>query len=147
MGLAGRAAGPRPFFARRQAHPLPQELQSLRRRLIRMRLVRHNEVEQLLKRDFRSRLTLGQQILLYLDPFALFKDASEGRERALSYNRAMRWVLLPYLRRWLLITVSLFAAIAPAEAFAAEATIVPAATIAVGFCIAAAVLVLGVTRK
>ena len=105
-----------------------------------MRLVDQGDVEELLTREFRSRLTLGQQVLLYLDPFALFKDVSSGKERALSYNRAMRWILLPYLRRWLLIAASLFVAIAPAEALAADATIVPAAAIAVGFCIAVAVL-------
>jgi hypothetical protein len=120
-----------------------------------MRLVEPTQVEHLLTREFRSRLTLGQQVLLYLDPFALFKDVSSGRERALSYNRAMRWILLPYLRRWLLIAGSLFVGIAPAEALAAEATIVPAAAIAVGFCIAMAVLscivaayfLLGMSRK
>ena len=63
-----------------------------------------------------------------------------ARARALSYNRAMRWVLLSYLRRWLLIAGSLFVGIAPAEALAADATIVPAAAIAVGFCVAMAVL-------
>jgi len=99
-----------------------------------------SDVEQLLIRDFRSRLNMGRQIQLYLDPFLLFKDVSAGRERALSYNRAMRWVLLPYLRRWLLIAATLFLGIAPAEALAADATIVPAAAIAVGFCIAMAVL-------
>ena len=98
------------------------------------------DVEHLLMREFRSRLNLGQQILLYLDPFLLFKDVAAGKERALSYNRAMRWILLPYLRRWLLITASLFLGIAPAEALAADATIVPAAAIAVGFCVAMAVL-------
>jgi hypothetical protein len=98
------------------------------------------DVEQLLIREYRSRLNLGQQFLLYLDPFLLFKDVAVGRERALSYNRAMRWMLLPYLRRWLLIAGSLFVGIAPAEALAADATIVPAAAIAVGFCIALAVL-------
>ena len=98
------------------------------------------DVEQLLLREYRSRLNLGQQLLLYLDPFLLFKDVAVGRERALSYNRAMRWMLLPYLRRWMLIAGSLFVGIAPAEALAADATIVPAAAIAVGFCIALAVL-------
>ena len=120
-----------------------------------MRLVDQGDVEQLLIREYRSRLNLGRQLLLYLDPFLLFKDVAVGRERALSYNRAMRWVLLPYLRRWLLIAGSLFIAIAPAEALAADATIVPAAAIAVGFCIAVAVLscivtayfMLGVSRK
>src|ERR1044071_5589746 len=94
------------------------------------------EVEQLLRRELRAKLPLAQQVLLYLDPFAFFKDASRGtamvRERNLSYNRGMRWVLVPYLRRWLLI--------APAEGMAAQASlvIVPAA-LAVGFCIAATV--------
>ena len=99
-----------------------------------------SDVEQLLIREYRSRLNLGRQLLLYLDPFLLFKDVSTGRERALSYNRTMRWMLLPYLRRWLLIAGSLFVGIAPAEALAADATIVPAAAIAVGFCVAMAVL-------
>jgi hypothetical protein len=105
-----------------------------------MRLAHYGEVEHLLGREFRSRLPLARQVLLYLDPFALFKDASDGRERALSYNRAMRWILLSYLRRWLMIAASLFVAIAPAEALAADATIVPAAALAVGFCVAVAVL-------
>ena len=52
----------------------------------------------------RARLPLARQVLIYLDPFALFKDASSGpapaRARALSYNRAMRWMLVPYIRRW-----------------------------------------------
>jgi hypothetical protein len=113
------------------------------------------DVEHLLVREFRSRLSLGRQVLLYLDPFLLFKDVSTGRERALSYNRAMRWMLLPYLRRWLLIAAALYLGIAPAEAIAADATILPAAAIAVGFCVAVAVLacitaaylLLGVRRR
>src|SRR3712207_1412508 len=102
------------------------------------------DVEHLLSSELRARLPLSRQLLLYLDPFAFFKDASRGtdavRERILSYNRALRWLLVPYLRRWVLITAALFVAIAPAEAMAAEArlVIVPAA-LAVGFCIAATV--------
>ena len=104
------------------------------------------ENETLLARDVRARLPLWRQLLLYLHPFAFFKDASRGpsaaRERALSYNRAMRWMLMPYLRRWLLIAGTLFVGIAPAEALAAQAqaslVIVPAA-VAVGFCIAVTV--------
>ena len=117
------------------------------------------EVEQLLSSERRAGLPLLRQILLYLDPFAFFKDASRGtavvRERNLSYNRAMRWLLVPYFRRWLLIAASLFLGIAPAEALAAQASlvIVPAA-VAVGFCIAtivtfciaAAYLLLGISR-
>ena len=117
------------------------------------------EVEQLLSSERRAGLPLSRQVLLYLDPFAFFKDASRGpavvRESNLSYNRAMRWLLVPYFRRWLLIAASLFLGIAPAEALAAQASlvIVPAA-VAVGFCIAAIVtfciaaayLLLGISR-
>jgi hypothetical protein len=101
------------------------------------------EVEVLLKREVRSRLPLAQQVLIYLDPFALFKDASQGpeRERALSYNRAMRWMLVPYLRRWILIAASLALLISPAEAAAAQQGLsaIPAAAVAVGCCIAVTV--------
>jgi len=123
--------------------------------------VRVADAESLLIREQRARLPLPHQLLLYLDPFALFKDASQGpapaRERALSYNRTMRWVLVPYLRRWILIAASLFLAIAPAEAMAAQAKIfiIPAAAFAVGASIAIAVtcliaavyLLLGSTRE
>jgi len=52
----------------------------------------------------------------------------------------MRWMLVPYLRRWLLIAGTFFFGIAPAEALAAQPSlvIVPAA-VAVGFCIAVTV--------
>jgi hypothetical protein len=54
-----------------------------------------------------------------------------------------------------LVAGALIAGLAPAEALAADATIVPAAAIAVGFCVAIAVLVcitaaylmLGVNRR
>ena len=103
------------------------------------------DVESLLIREQRARLPLRHQVALYLDPFAFFKDASLGpapaRERALSYNRAMRWMLVPYIRRWILIAASLFLAVAPAEALATEAKIfiIPAAAFAVGASIAIAV--------
>ena len=87
--------------------------------------MRESDVEALLLRERRAALPLARQFLLYLDPFALFKDASKGpprvREHALSYNRAMRWVLVPYIRRWLAIAAALFIAIAPTEALAAQA--------------------------
>jgi hypothetical protein len=108
------------------------------------------DVEALLLRERRAALPLVRQFLLYLDPFALFKDASKGplrvRERALSYNRAMRWMLVPYIRRWVLIATSLFVAIAPTEALAAQAAVfaIPAAAIAVAFCIALTVSALTV---
>ena len=108
------------------------------------------EVEAFLKRDARSRLPLGRQILIYLDPFALFKDASHGpanaRERALSYNRAMRWMLLPYIRRWMAIAAGLALLISPAEAAAAQQAIfaIPTAALAVGCVVAVTVAVVTV---
>jgi hypothetical protein len=107
----------------------------------------YDDVEALLSRDARARLPLWRQLLLYLNPFALFKDAARGpawmRERALAYNRAMRWVLLTYVRRHVLIAGFLFLGIAPAEALAAETSIliIPAAAAAVGCCVALAVAV------
>lgn len=106
------------------------------------------DVEALLLRERRAKLSLPRQVLLYLDPFALFKDVSSGpprvRERALSYNRAMRWMLVPYIRRWVLIAATLFLAVAPAEAAAAQVRIfiIPAAAFAVGACIAGTVTAL-----
>jgi len=105
------------------------------------------DVESLLVREQRAALPLQAQVLLYFDPFALFKDASRGpaptRARALSYNRAMRGILVPYLRRWAMIAAALFLAIAPAEALASQARIfvIPAAAFAVGCCIALVVSV------
>jgi hypothetical protein len=104
------------------------------------------EVETLLDGEARSRLPLARQVLIYLDPFALFKDASSGpapaRARALSYNRAMRWMLVPYIRRWVLIAASLALLIAPAEAAAAQEVLyaIPMAAIAVGCCIAVTIV-------
>jgi hypothetical protein len=111
-------------------------------------------MESLLTPQTRARLPLARQVLLYLDPFALFQDASRGptqaRERALSYNRTMRWMLVPYLRRWLVIAFALFLSIAPAEAFAATAAAVPAVgcclAVAVSSVIAAVYLLLGSSR-
>lgn len=103
------------------------------------------EVETLLNGEARSRLPLVRQLLIYLDPFALFKDASRGpapaRERALSYNRAMRWMLVPYIRRWVLIAASFALLLSPAEAAAAQQAMfaIPMAALAVACCIAATV--------
>ena len=110
-----------------------------------MEPVLNHDVERLLNGEARSRLPLWRQMLIYLDPFALFKDASQGpqraRERALSYNRAMRWMLLPYIRRWIAIAASAALLISPAEAAAAQQAFfaIPTAALAVGCCIAATV--------
>ncbi|HXI36154.1 MAG TPA: hypothetical protein VNH80_04510 [Burkholderiales bacterium] len=106
------------------------------------------DVEELLRPDSRARLPFARQLLIYLNPFSLFKDASIGtamvRERALSYNRAMRWMLVAYMRRWILIAAGSFVGIAPAEAAAAQVSffILPAAAFAVSACIAFTVTVL-----
>ena len=119
-----------------------------------------DDVEALLRRERRASLPLPRQLILYLDPFSLFKDASQGprpaRERALSYNRKMRWILVAYIRRWILIAASSFLGIAPAEAMAAQtsAFIIPAAAFAVGCCVAVTItaatvavyFLLGITR-
>ena len=116
-----------------------------------MRYAKDDDVEALLKEDARARLPFSRLILLYLDPFALFKDASRGtvyaQKVALSYNRAMRWMLLRYVRRWALIAAASFVSIAPAEALAAQASVfvIPAAASAVGCCVAVAVIVCTVT--
>ena len=117
--------------------------------------------QPLLDRDTRAALPLRRQLLLYLDPFSLFMDASRGsaavRRRALAYNRAMRWMLVPYLKRWMIIAAALLAGVAPTEALAAQASVLvlPAAALAAGFCIAftvscciaAAYLLLGASRE
>jgi hypothetical protein len=50
----------------------------------------------------------------------------------------MRWVLLAYLRRWAMIAASLFLAIAPAEALAAQSPLflIPTAAVALGCAVA-----------
>ena len=102
-------------------------------------------VEALLTREAREKLPFARQLLLYLDPFAFFKDATTGtprnRELALSYNVACRAILLTYVRRWLLIAAALFAGIGSAETLAADAPlfIIPAAGFGIGCSIAVAV--------
>jgi len=110
--------------------------------------MRPADIEVLLRGEERAKLPLARQVLLYLDPFALFMDASRGprqaREHALHYNRAMRWMLVPYLRRWALIAAVLSLGILPTEALAAQSPlfIIPTAAIAVGCCIALTVTAL-----
>jgi hypothetical protein len=104
--------------------------------------VEQRNVELLLNREARAGLPLARQLLFYLDPFSLFKDASSGTKRvqelALSYNRAMRWMLVAYLQRWTVMAAIMFAAIAPVEALASQHAffVIPAAAFAVACCIA-----------
>jgi hypothetical protein len=108
-----------------------------------MRHAGERDVETLLTPTAREGLPLLHLLRLHLDPGALFKDASRGpasvRARALDYNRRMRWMLLPYIRRWTLISASSFLGIAPAEAM----SLIPAAALAVGCSIS--LIVIGVT--
>ena len=118
------------------------------------------DYELLLTREGRSSLPLRKLLLLYFDPFALFMDASRGpawrRERALSYNRERRPILLTYIRRWTLITAGSFLGIASAEALAAHAPLflIPAVgfgigcsvAVAITVCTSAAYLMLGLSR-
>ena len=103
------------------------------------------DVEVLLTREGRARLPLRRQLVLYLDPFAFFKDAAGGtawsRESAMSYNRERRSILLMYVRRWLLIAATFFLGIASAEALSAHVPlfIIPAAGF--GICCSIAVTV------
>lgn len=101
------------------------------------------QFETLLTAEGRACLPMRRLVLLYLNPFALFMDASHGpawrRQQALSHNRARRGMLLTYLRRWLLIAAASFLGIASAEALAAHVPlfIIPAA----GFGIACSVAI------
>ncbi len=116
-----------------------------------MRLAPEEDVEALLQPHVRALLPFSRLLLLYLNPFALFKDASRGtvsaQRIALAYNRAMRWMLLRYVRRWAMIAAASFLSIAPAEALAAQASVfvIPAAASAVGCCIAVTVIVCTIT--
>lgn len=103
------------------------------------------DTDTLLTREARADLPFSRQLMLYLDPFAFFKDASSGtdwsRAHARSYNSARRGILLPYIRRWLLIAVGSLLGIASAEALAAHLPIfiIPAAGFGIGCSVAVAV--------
>src|SRR5690349_13645234 len=105
----------------------------------------HSSVEALLTPEVRRSLPLSRQMLLYLDPFAFFKDATVGtprtRELALSYNVARRWILLTYVRRWLLIAMTSFLGIGSAESMVSHAPlfIIPAAGFGIGCSVAVAI--------
>src|SRR5690348_2612148 len=82
------------------------------------------EAEGLLRQERRAALPLLGQLHVYLNPFLLLKDASSGsrfaRECALAYNRAMRRILVRYLRRWALIAALLFLGMDATEAMGAH---------------------------
>ena len=104
-----------------------------------------SSVEALLTPEARRTLPFTRQMMLYLDPFAFFKDATVGtahtRALALSYNVERRSILLTYVRRWLLIALGSFLGIGSAEGLAAHAPlfIIPAAGFGIGCSIAVAI--------
>jgi hypothetical protein len=104
--------------------------------------LQHPDVEALLAPETRALLPLSRQLLLYLDPFAFFKDASRGnvwvREAALRYNRRQRPMLLTYVRRWLLIAAGSFLGIESSETLAGHLPmfIIPAAGFGIGCSVA-----------
>jgi hypothetical protein len=104
--------------------------------------LQRGDVETLLRPEARALLPFAQQVLLYLDPFAFFKDASRGnarvREAALRYNRRQRPMLLTYSRRWLLIAAGSFLGIASSETLAGYLPffIIPAAGFGIGCSVA-----------
>ena len=98
-----------------------------------------SDIERLLTREARVRLSFPSLLRLYLDPGALFKDTTRGpvreRQNALSYNRRMRWMLLTYVRRWMVIALGFFLGIEPAQAM----SVIPAAACAVSVGVAVTV--------
>lgn len=112
-----------------------------------MRPLDRSDCEKLLTREGRAALSLWRQLLIYLDPFALFMDASLGpelrRQQARAYNRARRALLLTYIHRWLLIAAGSLLGIASSEALAAHAPVflIPAAGFGIGCSIAIVVAV------
>jgi hypothetical protein len=107
----------------------------------------HEEIEALLTPEARAGLPLRRQLMLYLDPFAFFKDASTGsawtRAHARSYNLQRRSILLTYTRRWLVIAVGSFLGILCAEELAHHVPflIIPAAGFGIGCSVSIAVAV------
>lgn len=103
--------------------------------------------ESLLRRETRAALSFSRLLRLYLDPGALFKDASRGsllaRQQARRYNARHRWMLLAYVRRWMTIAMLFFAAVGAAEALGAGQPFAPAVTasFALAFCVAVIVSV------
>ena len=103
------------------------------------------DFERLLTAEGRAQLPLRRLLVLYLDPFAYFMDASLGpawrRERAMHHNRAQRSILLTYIRRWLLIAGYSLLGIASTEVLAARVPlrIIPAAGFGIACSIAMAV--------
>ena len=84
--------------------------------------LKHGDVETLLTPEARALLPFSHQLMLYLDPFAFFKDASLGNPGGARGRLALQppevLMLLTYIRRWLLIAAGSFLGIASSETLA-----------------------------
>lgn len=109
------------------------------------------DVEALAKPEVRAKLPFRFLLWLYLDPFALLKDATVGTPRmqalALDYNRRHRRMLLAYARRWAVIALGCVMSVAPLDALARSqpAMCVPLVGAQIAFSIAFVVLLLSLT--
>jgi hypothetical protein len=96
----------------------------------------YEDVESLLQPQARAALPLGVLLRMYLDPFMLFKNANRGtafnRHCALAYNRGHRWMLVPYMRRWLCIASACLLALNPTAALASANPIFLVPTVGLG---------------
>ncbi len=108
----------------------------------------NRDVEALAKPEIRAKLPFRLLLWLYLDPFALLKNATVGtpwmQAQALQYNRRHRGMLLAYVRRWAVIALGCVTSVAPLDALARSqpAMCVPLVGMEVGFSIAFVVLLL-----
>jgi hypothetical protein len=92
----------------------------------------------------------SELLLLYLDPFAFFKNIHIGppseRVEALQYNRRHRRILLSYVRRWTTIAVLCITGMAALGALAhAEPVLyIPVLGLELGFSTAVCMVLLSV---
>ena len=106
------------------------------------------KVEALAQPEFRARLSFWQLLRLYLDPFALFKNATIGtrcaQAQALQYNRRHRRILLTYVGRWAVIGVACISSALPLAAIARSEPVlmVPILGLELGFSMAVCALLL-----
>ena len=115
-----------------------------------MGTVDYKDVEVLLRPELRGGLSPWALLRLYLDPFVLFKNVNCGtlfnQRAALNYNKALRWVLVLYLRRWFCIASACLLALNPAASMAATNPVflVPAVGLGLTFTVGfVAVIVIG----
>ena len=115
-----------------------------------VRPIDYENVESLLRPEERGALSPWALLRIYLDPFVLFKNANCGtlfhQRAALDYNKALRWVLVLYLKRWLCIASACLLALNPVASLAANDPLALVAIVGLGLTFAVgfvAVIVIG----